>query len=917
MASRQKQRAPHNIYTEKRAEREFQDFVQHARLRNLPIPGNLLTQATNDNCPTSSKRQRLTLPTHDLDEGQSTPISNINEADNPISCSTTSDHNPEGVCAPDHHSEGSEGSSLAPTGPGSFQPAPLAVDEGELETGIYIPALQATINNIHALKNARLEESRVATDEVDRLRDPESAHCTLDMSDTHLVKALRHFIYSTDTSRDHYETIRKVDMAAYPGDEFLSFDQARRTLKKISGVVPMKHDMCISSCAAFTGAYSDLDTCPYCSAPRYHENGRPRRQFTTIPIGPVLQALYGSPQIAEEMHYLEKRLTEISQYLRTHNGQMEGYDDTACSHELLQAWISGRFTKNDIALQLSIDGAQLYRDKASDCWMFIWIIHNLRPGLRYTKRFVIPGSFVPGPNKPREIDSYLFPSLHHLSAIQREGLRIFDSSTSTEIRRCIPIIIIASADSPGAASMSGFVGHSGKQGCRVYCAITGRRREGDPHYFPVMSKPDSYTIPGCSHEDVTFEDLQNFRENISATYERNLRLLLSARTLTQYNKYRLQTGLCKPTLFSGLITLGVPGIFTMDLMHLSVLNDPDLLLGLWRGTIKLYQPDDISTWDWCVLKDKKTWKAHGNSIEAAIPFIPSSFGRAPRNPAEKINSGYKAWEFQLYIYGLGPVLLQHILPQPYWEHYCKLVAGIQMLQRPVITPQDLRNGNKALKDFVRDFEALYYQRKAFQIHFVRHSIHLLTHIAPETVRAGPLACYAQWTMETAIGNLGKEIRQDKDPYRNLEERGVLRAQINSLMAMYPKLDINHGAHGLSIHAHGFPDGYAFLPRCDQFARPMVQPEYDALMEYWRHEGWPNQSLWPNAIVRWARLQLPNGQRARSVWSESTSKSSLRRTSCVEVSHLTSLEHSLNAILDRLWREDAYCEHIILLLPTVW
>jgi hypothetical protein len=165
----------------------------------------------------------------------------------------------------------------------------------------------------------------------------------------------------------------------------------------------------------------------------------------------------------------------------------------------------------------------------------------------------------------------------------------------------------------------------------------------------------------------------------------------------------------------------------------------------------------------------------------------------------------------LYIYGLGPVLLRHILPQPYWENYCKLVAGIQVLQHPIITPQDLQNGNTALKDFVRGFEALYYQRKASRIHFVRHSIHLLTHIAPETIRAGPLACYAQWTMETAIGNLGKEIRQDKDPYCNLEERGVICAQINSLMAMYPKLDINHGAHGLPSGAHGFPGRYAFLP----------------------------------------------------------------------------------------------------------
>jgi hypothetical protein len=104
--------------------------------------------------------------------------------------------------------------------------------------------------------------------------------------------------------------------------------------------------------------------------------------------------------------------------------------------------------------------------------MFIWIIHNLHPGLHYTKSFIIPGSFVPGPNKPHEIDSYLFPSLHHLVAIQYEGLKIFDASMSMEIWQSIPVIIIALADSPGAASMSGFVGHSSKQWCQAYCAIT-------------------------------------------------------------------------------------------------------------------------------------------------------------------------------------------------------------------------------------------------------------------------------------------------------------------------------------------------------------------------------------------------------------------------------------------------------------
>jgi len=48
-------------------------------------------------------------------------------------------------------------------------------------------------------------------------------------------------------------------------------------------------------------------------------------------------------------------------------------------------------------------------------------------------------------------------------------------------------------------------------------------------------------------------------------------------------------------------------------------------------------------------------------VGLATQFIPSSFGHAPWNPAEKVNSGYKAWEFQLYLVGLGPSLLRHIL----------------------------------------------------------------------------------------------------------------------------------------------------------------------------------------------------------------------------------------------------------------
>ncbi|KAG6882433.1 hypothetical protein C0993_010553, partial [Termitomyces sp. T159_Od127] len=192
------------------------------------------------------------------------------------------------------------------------------------------------------------------------------------------------------------------------------------------------------------------------------------------------------------------------------------------------------------------------------------------------------------------------------------------------------------------ATMTGMVGHNGKHGCRLYCGLPGRRRHGDNHYYPLMQKPNNYTVPGCTHSDVTFAQLNQYSKDTSARYHTNISTLVHAQNRNQYNAIRLLTGLSKPSIFSGLhYTLGIPNIFVLDLMHLSAINDPDLLLGLWRGSIKCYPPDSTDTWDWKVLVGK-VWEAHGKTVELATPFIPSSFGRAPRNIAEKINSGYKA-----------------------------------------------------------------------------------------------------------------------------------------------------------------------------------------------------------------------------------------------------------------------------------
>ena len=145
----------------------------------------------------------------------------------------------------------------------------------------------------------------------------------------------------------------------------------------------------------------------------------------------------------------------------------------------------------------------------------------------------------------------------------------------------------------------------------------------------------------------------------------------------------------------------------MDIMHLSVLNDPNLILKLFLGKLDVYDPDDGENWDWAIFYQKLVlWNVHGETVARAVPFLPSSFGHAPRDPAKKLNTGYKAWEFQQYIYGLGPALFCHLLPEKYWINFCKLVSGIHTLQRHCISHEDLLAGHKLLMDFIQEFEEL-------------------------------------------------------------------------------------------------------------------------------------------------------------------------------------------------------------------
>ncbi|KAF9224440.1 hypothetical protein BS17DRAFT_795438 [Gyrodon lividus] len=207
-------------------------------------------------------------------------------------------------------------------------------------------------------------------------------------------------------------------------------------------------------------------------------------------------------------------------------------------------------------------------------------------------------------------------------------------------------------------------------------------------------------------------------------------------------------------------------------MHLLSLDLPDLLIPLWHSTFECGAGDDKAMCDW--------------AFAAAIVDIPGMFGCPPHNPAEKINSEYKAWKFHLYLWGLGPGLLHGVLPDPYWRNFCKLAQAVQLITQHSISCQELETANSLF------------------------------------------------------------LEQHSNCYANLTQCAIHHAQVNALKAIIPTIDRDarkptkpHGSFGLG-------NGYLLLPH------------HKCKLTFLSHGGCFK-------VRQWARLQLPNGQKCRSLW----------------------------------------------------
>lgn len=267
---------------------------------------------------------------------------------------------------------------------------------------------------IEGVKNATLDDGKLDPNVLDRLRNPIQEPLKID--DPDILFSMKLYSATSRTSQATYNEVRERILERHPNDPILTYDQARKAVQECSGVVPIIDDMCPNSCIAYTGPYSALEKCPNpkCGADRYdpvilrQSRGRkkvPLRKFYTIPPGPMLQALERTKEGSKEMEHFWNHISQIVGNVDPQTGEVlvENYNDFYCGSEIIDAVKRGDIGKDDHLLMFSIDGAQLFKGKKSECWIYIWVVLNLGPDLRYKKRYVMPGGFIPGPRGPEDI----------------------------------------------------------------------------------------------------------------------------------------------------------------------------------------------------------------------------------------------------------------------------------------------------------------------------------------------------------------------------------------------------------------------------------------------------------------------------------------------------------------------------------
>ncbi|KAH0611860.1 uncharacterized protein H6S33_011125 [Morchella sextelata] len=192
----------------------------------------------------------------------------------------------------------------------------------------------------------------------------------------------------------------------------------KKWIQNKTGVESISIDCCKSSCMSYA-LYPDKRQCDYCQHPRWKDGNigagkEPYATYDYIPIEHRLRLWYADPV----------RASWLIAY-RDQVESQEGVTSDFWTGDLYRDMKAKRLfqQKTDLGFVLTTDGVQIFQSRAKfSIWPIALLCLNLPPTVRAKRQNMLCTGFIPGPKTPRDIDSFLYPLVKELEALER-GIR--------------------------------------------------------------------------------------------------------------------------------------------------------------------------------------------------------------------------------------------------------------------------------------------------------------------------------------------------------------------------------------------------------------------------------------------------------------------------------------------------------------
>ena len=472
--------------------------------------------------------------------------------------------------------------------------------------------------------------------------------------------------------------------------------QMKNRLEELSELMAESYDCCIKSCVAFTGPHKKLKACPRCRKPRYRRDGRPMKTYRYIPLIPQLVAFFLNRELNQRMRYRgdghpkeNGDMTDVFDGL--HYRQLLEKEVTINGHGLGHTYFSDH---RDIALGLATDGVNPWRRRKSTFWPILLYNFNLPPEERNHHDNAICIGEVPGPEKPKDMDSFLYPVVQDLLKLS-VGVKAYDVvEQETFVLRAYLLTIFG--DIPAVSMLLRMKGHNARSPCRL-CMIQGIRIPNSSittHYVPLCRKNLQAGQEDYDPANLPLRTHKQFMEQACKVQ--------SAETNAASERLATEYGINGVPLLSVLDSLSLPLSTGYEFMHLIFENlIPNLTL-LWSGNFKGLDKDQRFVFS------KTVWESIGTIAAASRSTMPSSYGAPVPNVATD-RSVFSAETWSQWALFVGPVVLNSRFPNKrYYDHFCDLVELINLCLKFELSREDISRIREGFIRWVKKYKEYVY-----------------------------------------------------------------------------------------------------------------------------------------------------------------------------------------------------------------